>query len=60
MTAPRYRIRGLQAPDIDAALTLMTQANPDYDQQDLAAHRHLLEMTTIPAGSRPAEHSRVR
>ncbi|MFB6668495.1 GNAT family N-acetyltransferase [Streptomyces parvus] len=55
MDASRYRIRLLQAPDIDEALTLMAQANPVYDAQGLAANRRLLEMRTAPAGTRPTE-----
>ncbi|WP_461296393.1 GNAT family N-acetyltransferase [Streptomyces harbinensis] len=52
MDASRYRIRPLQATDIDAALELMGQANPDYDPQSLAGTRPLLEMTAAPTGSR--------
>ncbi|MFD8335613.1 GNAT family N-acetyltransferase [Streptomyces solisilvae] len=57
MDASRYRIRLLQAPDIDAALELMAQANPYQDAQGLAANRRVLEMATAPAGTRPAEES---
>ncbi|MER7761514.1 GNAT family N-acetyltransferase [Streptomyces sp. NPDC097619] len=55
MTSSRYSIRGLRAPDIDTALTLMSLANPDYDEQELEATRHLLEMATASAGSGPTE-----
>ncbi|MFD3889975.1 GNAT family N-acetyltransferase [Streptomyces microflavus] len=55
MDASRYRIRLLQAPDVDEALELMSQANPVYDAQGLAANRRLLEMATAPAGTRPTE-----
>ncbi|MFJ6889862.1 GNAT family N-acetyltransferase [Streptomyces californicus] len=57
MDASRYRIRLLQAPDIDGVLELMAQANPSYDVQGLAAHRRLLEMAAAPAGTRPSEES---
>ncbi|MEW1657915.1 GNAT family N-acetyltransferase [Streptomyces sp. NPDC093707] len=57
MDASRYRIRLLQASDIDAALDLMAQANPSYDTQSLAANRRLLEIATAPAGTRPTEES---
>jgi ribosomal protein S18 acetylase RimI-like enzyme len=57
MDASRYRIRPLQAPDIDAALELMTQANPGYDAQALAANRRLLEMATSETGTQPSEES---
>ncbi|MET9399309.1 GNAT family N-acetyltransferase [Kitasatospora sp. NPDC002965] len=57
MDASLYRIRPLQADDIDTALELMQQANPGYDAQSLVAHRHLLEMATAPAGTGPTEEA---
>jgi ribosomal protein S18 acetylase RimI-like enzyme len=57
MDASLYRIRPLQAADIDTALELMAQANPAYDQRSLLANRHLLVLATSPAGTRPSEDS---
>ncbi|GAB2717574.1 GNAT family N-acetyltransferase [Kitasatospora kifunensis] len=51
MDASLYRIRALQAADVEAALELMQLANPAYDAQSLRAHRHLLELSCAPAGS---------
>ncbi|MFD4933366.1 GNAT family N-acetyltransferase [Streptomyces virginiae] len=56
MDASRYRIRPLQADDIDTAVDLMAQANPRYDKQGLAASRYLLEMVTS-AGTQPTPES---
>lgn len=55
MDTSRYRIRPLQAADIDTVLELMAQANPAYDAPSLVAHRKLLELATAPDGTRPSE-----
>lgn len=55
MDASRYRIRSLQAADIETVLGLMAQANPAYDARSLVAHRHLLQLAAAPAGAGLAE-----
>ncbi|MFF0754355.1 hypothetical protein [Streptomyces sp. NPDC004267] len=55
MDTSRYLIRPLQATDIDAALELMAQADPDQSADAAAAHRYLLELMTAPAGAEPDE-----
>ncbi|MFD4320450.1 GNAT family N-acetyltransferase [Streptomyces sp. NPDC058548] len=49
-----YRIRPIQAVDIDAAVELTAQANPFMDAQALSANRHLLELAT---GEAPTEEA---
>ncbi|MER6256833.1 GNAT family N-acetyltransferase [Streptomyces sp. NPDC001584] len=57
MDASLYRIRPLQAADIETVLELMAQANPAYDAQSLVAHRLLLQLATAPDRGGPSEDS---